>query len=199
MPDAAGFQPFKSSPLTDLPAPFGGITLEERRFLGKVIVRGEPDDEAFTQAVTGAVGCAPPLEPNTTATSAGVPARTVFWLGPNEWMIHCAEDTQYALVADLREVLKGRHAAVVDVSDYYVLMRLSGEKTLEVLGKGTPLDLHPRSFQVGRCAQTHFGHATVLLHRVEDNVMDLQVRWSFAEYVWSFIVDGTRGYSAAPG
>lgn len=196
MPDVSGFQPFKMSPLTGLPVPFGGISLEERPFVGKVIVRGDAGDTAFTGAVNGAIGCALPLKANTTAGSA---AHTVFWLGPSEWMIHCDEDAQQALVAGLREALKDRHAAVVDVSDYYVVMRLSGDRILEVLSKGTPLDLHPKVFQVEYCAQTRFGHATVLLHKVAEDVMDLQVRWSFAPYVWSFIVDGTREYGTSHG
>ncbi|MGA8260121.1 MAG: sarcosine oxidase subunit gamma family protein [Arenicellales bacterium] len=195
MADLPSFTPTKSSPLSGLPAPFGGITLEDRPFVGKVIVRGNLEDSAFADAVKGVIGCDLPAVPNTTGSS---PAHTVFWLGPNEWQIHCAEDTQYGLIDRLREALGDRHAALVDVSDYYALMRLSGEKTLEVLAKGTPLDLHPRAFPAGRCAQTRFGHATVLLHKLEDSIVDLQVRWSFAAYVWSYIVDGTREYRASP-
>lgn len=191
MPESRTFQPTKTSPLDGLPGPRGGITLVERRFVGKVNLRGDASDPAFTEAVKDVLGCAPPTEPNTTATTAD---HTVFWLGPDEWQIHCPEDGQYALIARLRDALDGRHAAVVDVSDYYVVMRLSGGKALEVLSKGTSLDLHPRAFAVGRCAQTVFGHATVLLHKVEDQVVDLQVRWSFAGYVWAYIVDGAREY-----
>lgn len=191
MPDTGGFSPSKTTPLSGLPAPLGGITLEERPYVGKVNLRGNPGDDAFSNAVRSVIGCSPPTEPNMVTSSDG---HTVFWLGPNEWQIHGAEDTQDALVAGLRDALEGLHAAVVDVSDYYVVMRLSGEKTFEVLGKGTPLDLHPRSFPAGRCAQTRFGHATVLLHKASDDTVDLQVRWSFAEYVWTYIVDGTREY-----
>lgn len=191
MPDSSRFSPAKASPLSGVPGPFGGLTLVERPFLGKVNLRGDAGDEAFVEAVRGVVGCAPPAEPNTAANGGDC---VVFWLGPDEWQIHCSEDGQGELVAKLRAALEGRHSAVVDVSDYYVVMRLSGPRTLEVLSKGTPLDVHPRSFHTGACAQTRFGHATVLLHKVSDDAVDLQVRWSFAEYVWSYIVDGTREY-----
>lgn len=190
MPDTA-FSPTRTSPLTGLPGAFGGIVIEERSFVGKVNLRGDAGDEAFSGAVKKILGCVPPADPNTVAAGTDC---TVFWLGPDEWQIHCPEDGQDGLVAGLRGALAGLHAAVVDVSDYYVVMRLSGEKVLEVLAKGTPLDLHPRAFPAGRCAQTRFGHATILLHKVRDDVADVQVRWSFAEYVWSFIVDGTREY-----
>lgn len=191
MPDSRSFSPEKAGPLNDLPGPAGGITLEERAFLGKINLRGDSGDDAFAAAVQGVLDCGLPTEPNTVASSGEV---TVFWLGPDEWQVHCAEDAQHGLVKRLRAALEGRHSAIVDVSDYYVVMRLSGPKTLEVLGKGTPLDLHPRAFPTGACAQTRFGHATVLLHKAADDIVDLQVRWSFAEYVWSYIVDGTLEY-----
>lgn len=191
MPDAASFSPVKVSPVAGLPGPAGGIALEERAFLGKVNLRGDAGDEAFSRAAGSVLGCAPPTRPNTVADSGD---HTVFWLGPDEWQIHCSEDARHDLVERLRSALKGQHSAVVDVSDYYVVMRLSGVRTVEVLGKGTPLDVHSRAFPAGTCAQTRFGHATVLLHKVSDDTMDLQVRWSFAEYVWSYIVDGTQEY-----
>lgn len=191
MPDSSSFTPVKTGPLAGLPGPADGITLQERPFLGKVNLRGDAGSGVFTTAVHGVLGCVPPAEPNTVAGSDDC---TVFWLGPDEWRIQCAEDAQHELVDRLRAALEGQHSAVVDVSDYYVVMRLSGEKNLEVLGKGTPLDLHPRAFPANACAQTRFGHATVLLHKVADDIVDLQVRWSFAEYVWSYIVDGTREY-----
>lgn len=191
MPEAQSFKPEKSSPLDGLPGVHGGIRLEERRFVGKVNLRGGADDTGFVEAVTTVIGCAPPIEPNTVSTTTDV---TVFWLGPDEWQIHCAEDAQHELISDLRNRMNGRHAAVVDVSDYYVVMRLSGSRVFEILSKAVSFDLHPRAFPTGACAQTVFGHATVLLHKVDDAVVDLQVRWTFAEYVWSFIVDGTLEY-----
>lgn len=191
MPDPDGFSPVKASPLAGLPGPAGGITLQERAYLGKVSLRGDAGNEAFAKAASRVLDCALPSEPNTAASSDDY---TVFWLGPDEWLIHCAEDTRQSLIDVLRAALEGQHSAVVDVSDYYIVMRLSGARTLEVLSKGTPLDLHPRAFATGACAQTRFGHATVLLHKAADDTVDLQVRWSFAEYVWTHIVDGTREY-----
>lgn len=195
MPDSAAFSPVKSSPLAGLPASFGGVELIDRPFVGKVILRGNVEDGAFAGAVAGVIGCDLPAAPNTTASGG---ACTVFWMGPNEWLIHCAEGAQGELVEGLRDALGGQHAAVVDVSDYYAVMRLSGDRTLEVLSKGTSLDLHPRAFPSGCCAQTLFGHATVLLHKLSDGVVDLQVRWTFAAYVWSYIVEGTREYRVSP-
>ena len=191
-PVAEAFQPVKYSPLSALPLPSGGIELSERPNIGKVNVRGIAEDTAFTVAVEKVLDLELPLVPNTTSNNEKY---TVFWLGPNEWLIHCGEDKQAGLVAALRDSLQGQHAAVTDVSDYYLVIRITGEKAREVLSKGTPFDVHESVFKQGDCAQTCFGHATVLLYCVnETSVFDLQVRWSFAEYVWAYLVDGAIEY-----
>ena len=186
------FQPVKHSPLSSLPLPAGGIELSERPYIGKVNVRGNPDDTAFTIAVEKVLGGPLPLVPNTTTSNEEY---TVFWLGPNEWLIHCEPDMQTDLVTALRQSLKGQHIAINDVSDYYLVIRITGAKALEVLSKGTPFDVHSSVFKPGACAQTCFGHASILLHYVDENFVDLQVRWSFAEYVWTYLVDGAVEYT----
>ena len=139
------------------------------------------------------LGIALPLRPNTVSTGD---AYTAFWLGPDEWLIHCAEDAQAGTVASLRDALRQKHAAVTDVSDYYMVIRMSGDRAREVLSKGTPFDVHPAVFRAGACAQTCYGHASILLHCVDDApIFDIQVRWSFAEYLWAYFVDGSREYS----
>ena len=189
---AEALQPVKYTPLSTLPLPAGGVELSERPYIGKVNVRGNPDDTAFTVAVTNVLGVELPLVSNTTTRNEQY---TIFWLGPNEWLIHCSEDKQADLVATLRQSLQGQHVAITDLSDYYLVIRINGAKAREVLGKGTPFDVHKSVFKQGDCAQTCFGHATILLHCVDENsVFDLQVRWSFAEYVWTYLVDGTFEY-----
>lgn len=191
MYNKTAFEPNKSSPLAEMPEAFAAVSIQERPFVGKVNLRGNPDDEAFSQAVEKVLGKSLPTEPNTTASNAD---HTIFWLGPNEWLIHCQEDKQLELAAALQSSLQGQHVAVTDVSDYYFVIRLSGEKTLELLSKSVPLDLHPRAFAEGNCAQTHVGHATILLHKIADDQVDVQVRWSFAEYLWTYFREGTREY-----
>ena len=189
---AETFNPVKYSPLPTLPLPSGGIELNERAYIGKVNIRGNSDEVAFITAAQNILGIELPLAPNTTTKNE---KHTIFWLGPSEWLIHCAPDAQTELVRALRKALQGQHIAITDVSDYYLVLRIRGAKAREVLSKGTPFDVHPSVFGPGACAQTCFGHASVLLHCVDENpIFDLQVRWSFAEYVWLYLVDGTKEY-----
>ena len=190
---AEAFEPTRYSPLSGLPSPAGGVEMAECPFVGKVNLRGNPDDQAFRAAAEGQLGLELPVAPNTWCSNENY---AIYWLGPDEWLIYCADQSQYPTVDELRRALGQSHCAVTNVSDYYLVIRLTGDKARELLAKGTPLDLHPAVFTAGMCAQTCFGHATVLICCRDDaSTFDIQVRWSFAEYLWNYLVDGTREYS----
>ena len=66
----------------------------------------------------------------------------------------------------------------------------------ELLEFGCPIDLHPRVFGPGRCAQTLLARANVLIWHVADGPEDtfrLFVRPSFAAYVAAWIADAADG------
>lgn len=192
MPVAEVFEPTRYSPLSGLPAPRGGVEMTERPYVGKVNLRGDPDDPTFRSSAEGQLGLELPVVPNTWHSNEDY---SVYWLGPDEWLILCGDQLQHATVDNLRRALGQHHCAVTDVSDYYLVFRLAGDKARELLTKGTPLDVHPTVFAAGACAQTRFGHATVLIGCLDNApVFDIQVRWSFAEYLWNFLVEGTREY-----
>lgn len=175
----------------------GGIAIAERPMLGKVIVRGDGADRDFQAAIEAVCGAPAPVEPNTWVEAegeAGVLCWLV-WLGPDEWQVTTAEDGEHAIGLALIEKLAGRHAAVVNVADYYTTIRVSGPKARDLLAKGTPLDLHPRVMRAGQCAQTRLAHATVLIVQIDDApTYDLQVRWSMAEYLLDWLEDAAKSY-----
>jgi sarcosine oxidase subunit gamma len=87
-------------------------------------------------------------------------------IGPECWLMTC-ESAGNAFAIDLRESI-GAHAAVVDLSDACVMLRLAGARVREALARLVPVDLHERSFQVNDVAQTAAGHMAVTLWRLED-------------------------------
>ena len=110
----------------------------------------------------------------------------ILWLGPSEWLIWTTarEDVLSALDGGLA----GIHSAVADVSDYYAILRLSGDLAREVLAHGCPLDLDASVFGSGSCAQSRFRAAAILLHCADDApTYDVQVRWSYAEYLRRYL------------
>ncbi|MDH5558602.1 MAG: sarcosine oxidase subunit gamma family protein, partial [Alphaproteobacteria bacterium] len=86
----------------------------EHPHLGKVNLRGDSGDQAFMDAVAGAVGAPPPVEANT-VVKAG--KNSIFWLGPNEWLIVTPEGKQGETEAALRTALEGQYVSIVDGSD----------------------------------------------------------------------------------
>jgi len=173
-----------------LSVPDGAFLLEDRSLTAKLLLRGKPADPAFLEAAERALGVAPPLEPNRSAAGA---TATVFWTQPDEWLV-VAEPTQ---ATGLMESFDHAGLLFTDVSDGRAAFHLSGTGVLDLLCKGTSLDLHPRSFQPGHCAQTKLAQASVLLHRPgEAAAYDLFCDRSFAEYLWLWIEDAALEFTA---
>ncbi|MGU7779306.1 sarcosine oxidase subunit gamma [Burkholderia sp. PU8-34] len=163
------------------------FTLRERPFLDLVNVRGELSDPAFVAAFERVVGCRPPAAPNTVARSAEY---DVLWLGPDEWFVRSNGPVQAGVLeAALAEAVQGSYAAAVDVGSGYTVVEISGERVRDVLARGCPLDLHPRMFKPGQCAQTHFFKASVTLVPTGDDTFEIVLRRSFADYFVRIMLD----------
>jgi sarcosine oxidase subunit gamma len=171
-----------------------GVWLCERRFPDMLDLRG-PGDNAFAAAVDFELGMRPPLEPNS-AIEEG--ERRILWLGPDQWLILLPPGEAPLLQRRLIERLAGTHAAVTDVSDGRAAIGLAGPKAREVLSQGCSLDLHPRVFGTGRCAQTLFAQMPVLLHQRDPSPLyDLYVARSLAAYLWRWLEDAAEDYGVA--
>lgn len=129
-----------------------------------------------------------PLEPNTVT---GDVARGALWLGPDEWLIVGVRGTTDRIVEEVREALRGLHHSVIDVSANRAVLELVGPGRHELLASGCPIDLHPRSWGPGRCAQTMFGRAQVLLQEFPQATR-VFVRPSFAGYAVDRLLDAGR-------
>ena len=92
----------------------------------------------------------------------------------------------------------GAHAAVIDLSESRAVIAVSGVRARDLLSKGCTLDLHPRAFPVGTCAQTVLARASVLVHLVDDTpTFEITILRSFADYLWTWLADAAREYGAA--
>ena len=172
-----------------------GIRLCELR-LGKVELRGDPGDRAFMAAVGRTLDLLLPTEANTTASRGDL---TALWLGPDAWLLTFPPGALARLAGSLRRALSDVHAAITDVSDGRVALRLAGPNARDVLAKGCPLDLHPRVFATGSCAQSLLAKASVLIHLPNDDVQrgptfDLYAARSFAHYLFAWLEDAGREY-----
>lgn len=153
--------------------------LEIRPGYGYLNLRGDAADGQFLQAVQQALGQSLPVVPNTFTEGD----HTIYWLGPDEWLLSAGLGQEKETAGQLEQSLAGQCHSLVDVTGGQVLLRLGGSRAREVLAKGCPLDLHPRVFKTGRCAQTTLAKTSMLVALVDDTpTFDIIVRRSFAEY-----------------
>jgi len=86
------------------------------------------------------------------------------------------------------------HAAVTLTGESMTVIRLTGAHARDVLAKGCPIDIHPRVFCSGQCAQTTLARADMTMHMTADDAYDIIVRRSFGEYVLTWLEDAAREY-----
>ena len=168
------------------------VVLGERRFVRQINLRADPADAEGMAPVHGEIGFDLPTDPNTVASGEGTCA---LWLGPDEWLITAPGGKDDGLAGRLNGVLAGHHASAVDVSDARTVIVLRGARARDVLAKGCGLDLHPRQFRPGRCAQTGLARAFVLIHQTSGApAYDIYVDRSFAEYLWTWLEDAATEF-----
>nr|WP_321877500.1 sarcosine oxidase subunit gamma [Paraburkholderia bannensis] len=170
--------------------PSKAFAMRELPFRDLVMVRGEPQDPAFTGAFAQAVGCSLPTQPNTRSVGT---EHDVLWLGPDEWLVRSAGPVDAGVLEEkLTGALGGNSgswATAVDVGSGYTVVELTGARVREVLARGCPLDLHPSLFKEGQCAQSYFFKASIVLIPTGADRYEIVVRRSFADYFCRILLD----------
>jgi len=164
----------------------GAISIRELPFLTQINLRIDPQDEATMQRLGSLLGFALPLTPNTVASAAG---RRALWLGPDEWLVVGDQDQGKTIEQSVRDVLAGAAASIADLSAGRTAVLIRGDQAQGLLARGIAIDLHPRVFVPGRCAQTLLARAQVLIERSDDDAFHLHLRSSYASYVADWLVD----------
>lgn len=156
------------------------VAVEVLPNLDYINLRGDPADSGFVRAAAKTLRQDLPLEPNTVSNGMS----TVYWLGPDEWLIVSSGGERPMLPTLLEGAFGGGHASVNIMTGGQICMRIGGNGATAMFAKGCTLDLHPGVFQVAQCAQTGLAKAGILLSKVDDTpTFDLFVRRSFAEYL----------------
>lgn len=169
--------------VTSAPRP-RGVRISEIRDVGKIDLRGDPGDRAFMGAVGRTLDLLLPTEPCQSTVQGDI---AVLWIGPDQWLITCPKDKVPDIAEKLGEATRSTAAAITDVSAAQVVFRIAGPDVLNVLAKGCPLDLHPRAVKPGYVAGSVLAKITVLFHLYEADAVDLYLRRSFADYLWSWL------------
>ena len=172
-----------------------GVIVTECPFLGYTNLRGDVTDSSFVDAARRVLGVDLPSSANTITETEGLVA---CWLGPDEWMMIVRSGGQTEIIKALWEAMGPFHTAVTDATGGYTMINLSGDHARDLLAKGCTLDLHPRAFAPGQCAQTNLARTAVLLiPRTNDpdlQSFDVVVRRSFANYLAHWIEHSAHEY-----
>ncbi len=166
--------------------------IEEKPFLGYINLRGRSNNTAFLAATLKVLGCEPPTEANTVVESGDY---RIYWLGPDEWLVITPAGRQGQLKQDLLAALDGVFASVVDNSSGLTTIHVTGNNAAALLATDCPLDLHPREFKPGQCAQTRIAKTGMTIAPLADGSgFEVIFRRSFADYLLLWLQDAAIAF-----
>jgi sarcosine oxidase subunit gamma len=131
-----------------------------------------------------------PTRPNTWTALVG-PPREALWLGPDEWLV-VGPPATFTAPGEVASVVDGlvRPDSLVDVSASRAIVELRADDRLEprtLLEHGCSIDLHPRAWRAGMCAQTLLARVPVILQQRDEGTR-VFVRPSFADWLVDWLV-----------
>jgi sarcosine oxidase subunit gamma len=175
----------------------GVLSIRELPFVSQVNLRADPKDAGVMQQLASSLGgLALPIAPNT-VTSRG--DRRALWLGPDEWLLVGPDGKQDAFQEAVRVGLAGAFGSIVDVSANRSVIEIGGAKARDLLAHGVAIDLDPRSFGPGHCAQALLAKAQVIIERRDSHAFHVYLRSSFAAYAADWLLDATTDPSLKLG
>ncbi|GLQ25984.1 sarcosine oxidase subunit gamma [Sulfitobacter pacificus] len=149
-----------------VPLSLGAVTVEEAGFAPMASLSAFGDTSGLSAALERAHGVKLPAA----GRSTGKGGLRCLWFGRDEVMlIGAAPD---AALAD--------HAAVVDQSDAWAVVNISGAGAVDVLARLVPLDLRAGTFKRGHTARSQLGHMNASITRTGPESFQIMVFRSMA-------------------
>jgi sarcosine oxidase subunit gamma len=178
-----------NSPIKDQ-VNYNDISVKEISPIMKLNLRGKKRE--FFTAVGKHLDMILPTEANTSSSSSKL---TAIWLSPDEWMVVSNElieknTNSYDLEESLyNSISKTNLGAVIDVTDQFVMLELKGSKIYELFSSGSPYNFNDFREKKGSTTQTLLNNIDVIIHNKSENLVNLFVRRSFSEHLFSWIND----------
>ena len=166
------------------------LQISEVKPIMKLIVRGKKRE--FFSAIGKSLNILLPVESNTSTQNQKFSA---LWLSPDEWMIFSNDSIDINSNSYETENLLNRNiskfnlGAVTDVTDQFVRINLKGDKVYKMFQTGSPFNFNDFKNKKGSVTQTILAKIDVIIHNHEKNDVNLFVRRSFSEYLFSWMTD----------
>ena len=180
-----------NSPIMDT-KDYSEIKISEVEPIIKINLRGKNKD--FITKIGKELSIILPTDSN---TSSGNDKLNILWLSPDEWLIYSNDkiDTKgnNSLEDKLfNEISIVKLGAVTNVTDHWVMINLKGKNVFELLSTGCPFNFNNFKNSKGAVIQTILNHTDVIMHNKDINDLNLFVRRSFSNHLWSWINDSSR-------
>ena len=166
------------------------LQMKEVKPIMKLIIRGKKRE--FISAVGKSLNILLPIEANTSTQSDKL---TALWLSPDEWMIFSNEpvdeETNNYETEELlnKNISKLNLGAITDVTDQFVMINLKGSKIYELFQTGSPFNFNDFKNKKGAVAQTILTKIDIIIHNQDKNTVNLFVRRSFSQHLFSWMND----------
>ena len=182
--------------LKDLKIEKNGISIEEIPFINKLNLRGNSKDKDFLSKTGTILETFIPLDPNTKVSNTKF---QVIWLSPNEWIINFFNNDIFIKIHNLlNDQLNPEKTSVTDISENKTVIRVVGNKSVELLRKFMILDIDKALNDNSRVAQTIFVKIPVLIIRnhlnEEKQSFDIHVNRSHTNYLRALLLDGCNQF-----
>jgi len=182
--------------LKDLKIEKNGISIEEIPFINKLNLRGNSKDKDFLSKTGTILETLIPLDPNTKVSNTKF---QVIWLSPNEWIINFFNNDIFIKIHNqLNDQLNPEKTSVTDISENKTMIRVVGNKSVELFRKFMILDIDKALNDNSRVAQTIFVKIPVLIIRnhlnEEKQSFDIHVNRSHTNYLRALLLDGCNQF-----
>ena len=169
---------------------YNGLKISVVESTTKINLRGKKRD--FITKIGKSISILPPTESNMSSSNEVL---NLLWLSPDEWMLYAndkanSENDIYILEDELfNEISKVNYGSVTNITDHWVMINLKGEKIYELFSTSCPFDFSNFKKNKGSVVQTIFNHIDVTIHHKNTNDLNLFVRRSFADHLFSWMND----------
>ena len=169
---------------------YSGLQMKEIKPVMKLIIRGKKRE--FLSAVGKSLNLLLPTEANTSSRSENLSA---LWLSPDEWIIYSngalnTESNNYEIENTLyKNISKKNIGSVTDVTDQFVLINIKGDKIFDLFETGSPFNFNNFKNKKGSVTQTILAKIDVIIHNQNQNEVNLFVRRSFSQHLFSWMND----------
>jgi len=172
---------------------YNNLKISEIESTFKINLRGKKRE--FITNIGKVLSIITPVEPNTSSHNKDL---NLLWLSPDEWMLYSNEiikshdDNDKVESVLINSISKLNYGSVTNVTDHWVMINLKGDNVYELLCTSCPFNFANFKSNKGSVVQTIVNHIDVIIHNKNNNDLNLFVRRSFSNHLWSWFNDSSR-------